>query len=93
MDLSSTNIRSLLETVASLTNLRKLNVQWCKSLRELPKRIVSLPRLQVIDLGHCHIIEDIPKGILVMASLRQMNIQGRRGLKKLQKLGDEMMCW
>lgn len=60
MDLSGTNMKSLPETVASLSNLRQLNVYWFDLLRELPKGIVSLPRLRVINLGDYHIIEEIP---------------------------------
>jgi hypothetical protein len=60
------------ESVALLTNLKKLNLSD-NGIRELPKSIFFLSKLKYLDLSH-NILSEIPEEITMLNSLKTLRI-------------------
>lgn len=52
LDLSGTGIRSLPETISSLSNLRGLYLNRCQQLAMLPRQLAELKNLEVLEICH-----------------------------------------
>ncbi|KAJ8628503.1 hypothetical protein MRB53_021810 [Persea americana] len=72
LNLSSTNIKSLPNSVSNLKNLRALILNWCSDLEEVPS-LEKLGELRVLDLTGTK-IQELPSGVKVMVYLQRLHL-------------------
>ncbi|KAJ8628500.1 hypothetical protein MRB53_021807 [Persea americana] len=72
LNLSSTNIKSLPNSVSNLKNLRALILNWCSDLEEVPS-LEELGELRVLDLTGTK-IQELPSGVKVMVYLQRLHL-------------------
>ncbi|RWR88058.1 putative disease resistance protein isoform X1 [Cinnamomum micranthum f. kanehirae] len=76
LNLSSTNIKSLPNSVSNLKNLRALILTWCRNLEEMP----SLEELRVLDLKSTN-IRELPSGVEAMVYLQCLDLDNTGELR------------
>ncbi|XP_073102600.1 putative disease resistance protein RGA4 isoform X2 [Elaeis guineensis] len=91
MDLSSTRLESLPDSVGDLLHLRYLNLRWSR-IKELPESIGCLVNLQLLNLVSCRSLHTLPKAITKLYNLRCLRLEGTslthvpKGIGKLKHL-------
>ncbi|RWR88056.1 putative disease resistance protein isoform X1 [Cinnamomum micranthum f. kanehirae] len=79
LNLSSTNIESLPNSVSNLKNLRALILTWCFGLEEVPS-LEKLEKLRVLDLNSTN-IRELPSGVEAMVYLQRLDLDSTKQLR------------
>ncbi|XP_024039273.1 putative disease resistance protein RGA1 [Citrus clementina] len=72
LNLSGLCIERLPETLCELYNLQKLDISWCRDLRELPAGIGKLKNMRSLLNGETDSLKYMPVGISKLTSLRTL---------------------
>uniref|UniRef100_A0A803M9Q7 NB-ARC domain-containing protein n=2 Tax=Chenopodium quinoa TaxID=63459 RepID=A0A803M9Q7_CHEQI len=81
LDLSSTSIQSLPDSISDLQSLKSLLLRCCQKLTYVPS-LANLNALRILDLGYSA-IKRIPYGIEKLTMLRELDLSGFHKLKEL----------
>lgn len=73
LDLSNTNLKCVLDSIAELIHLRYLGLSNTE-IRTLPEKICDLFNLQTLELKGCLKLEGLPQGIRKLINLRHLNL-------------------
>ncbi|GMN56860.1 hypothetical protein TIFTF001_027647, partial [Ficus carica] len=72
LHLSGTSIARLPVSITKLVNLQKLNLKYCRDLRELPNEIHKLVNLKHLELKGCDSITHMPRGLGKLTKLQTL---------------------
>ncbi|KDO38920.1 hypothetical protein CISIN_1g037465mg, partial [Citrus sinensis] len=72
LNLSGLCIKRLPETLCELYNLQKLDIRWCRNLRELPAGIGKLMNMRSLLNDNTRSLKYMPIGISKLTSLRTL---------------------
>ncbi|KAH9291874.1 hypothetical protein KI387_042936, partial [Taxus chinensis] len=75
LDLSSTNISTLPESVGNLKLLRVLSL-CCTQIKEVPNCVRNVTRLCFLDLSRCRFLQRLPAWIGELKCLEHLNVVG-----------------
>ncbi|KAJ6861562.1 disease resistance protein RGA1 isoform X2 [Populus alba x Populus x berolinensis] len=98
LDVSSSGIKTLPESTASLQNLRTLDLRYCTNLIHLPKGMKHMRNLVYLDITGCYSLRFMPAGMGQLIFLRKLTLfivggeNGRRisELEGLNNLAGEL---
>ncbi|KAG6742150.1 hypothetical protein POTOM_055438 [Populus tomentosa] len=98
LDVSSSGIKTLPESTASLQNLRTLDLRYCTNLIHLPKGMKHMRNLVYLDITGCVSLRFMPVGMRQLIFLRKLTLfivggeNGRRisELEGLNNLAGEL---
>ncbi|XXG70477.1 hypothetical protein AAC387_Pa06g3232 [Persea americana] len=79
LNLSSTKIKSLPDSVSNLKQLRALILYWCIDLEKVPS-LEKLKKLRVLDLSYTN-IQELPSGVEAMVYLERLHLDGTNELR------------
>ncbi|KNA18742.1 hypothetical protein SOVF_067950 [Spinacia oleracea] len=81
LNLSSTFIQRLPDSISDLKSLKSLLLRCCQKLTYVPS-LANLNALQILDLGYSA-IKQIPTGMEMLTMLRELDVSGLHKLKDL----------
>ncbi|KAK2393624.1 putative disease resistance protein [Trifolium repens] len=89
LDLSSTNITTLPESLCNLYNLQTLKLYCCRELTRLPNDMQNLVNLRHLDISHCYKLEEMPRELRKLKNLQHLSWfpVGKHGEKGIKELG------
>ena len=82
LNLSSTSITKLPDTLGQSSRLESLNLAYCRKLEKLPKSIGQLKALKNLFLTFCESLKDLPDSIGTLSNLNQLRALGCKSLVK-----------
>jgi Leucine-rich repeat (LRR) protein len=78
------------EDIGALSQLRELNLENCKRLRQLPPSFGGLSELSILDVSGCAELRDLPPDLGRLKCLEVLDVSGCRRLRKLPHLGETL---
>ncbi|OAY81511.1 putative disease resistance protein RGA3 [Ananas comosus] len=91
LNLTSTRIKKLPESICCLSDLRSINLRCCLLLRELPENKKNTESLTCLSTSHCHKLTRMPAGLRLPIYFREVLLfdlceKSECGLKELNRL-------
>ncbi|KAH9611399.1 hypothetical protein KSS87_018560, partial [Heliosperma pusillum] len=74
LDLRSSDVHTLPESISELFHLRWLNLSLCTNLYALPESITKLVNLQNLDLSKCFHLQKLPRNLSNLLDLSTLNL-------------------
>ncbi|GAU23577.1 hypothetical protein TSUD_385650 [Trifolium subterraneum] len=89
LDLSTTKITTLPESLCNLYNLQTLKLCYCKKLTRLPNDMQNLVNLRHLDIRGCWKLKEMPNEMSKLKNLQHLSCfhVGRHGEKGIKELG------